>query len=239
MFSLAIEGSKLLFCPKVPRLEECNVRIGFFEHDQFTAVRAALPDPLKPIVTFDYLTGWRIPSEVFPLQWRQIDRERGIVRLDPGTTKNDSGRIFPYGELLPELSEVMERQWEITKQVEQARGIVCPWVFHRHGRRISDFRGAWAKAVEQAGCPDRIPHDFRRTAVRNLVRAGVPENVAMMLTGHKTRSVFDRYDIVDENDLRDAVERLAASLAQGRQGKGSRRVRRFTRVTGTITGTID
>ena len=239
MFSLAIEGSKLLFCPKVPMLEERNVRTGFFEHDQFTAVRAALPDPLKPIVTFDYLTGWRIPSEVLPLQWRQIDRERGIVRLDPGTTKNDSGRIFPYGELLPEFCDVMERQWEVTKQIEQERGIVCPWVFHRHGRRITDFRGAWAKAVEQAGCPDRIPHDFRRTAVRNLVRAGVPENVAMMLTGHKTRSVFDRYDIVDENDLREAVERLAASLAQGRKGKGSRRVRPFKRVTGTIAGTID
>ena len=239
MFSLAIEGSKLLFCPTVPMLAEHNVRTGFFEHDQFTAVRAVLSDPLKSVVTFAYLTGWRIPSEVLRLQWRQIDREHGIVRLDPGTTKNDLGRMFPYGELLPELCDVMERQWVDTKQIEQARGIVCPWVFHRRGKRIIDFRDEWAKAVEQGGCPDRIPHDFRRTAVRNLVRAGVPEKTAMMLTGHKTRSVFDRYDIVDENDLREAVERLASAFAQGRKGKGIRRVRRFRQAAGTIVGTID
>ena len=164
------------------------------------------------------------------LQWRNIDHEAGLVRLDPGTTKNDSGRVFPYGELLPELCDVMERQWTLTKEVEQERGIVCPWVFHRNGKPIRDFRNVWRVATKEAGCPERIPHDFRRTGVRNLVRAGVPENVAMMLTGHKTRSVFDRYDIVDENDLRDAVQRLASEIRKPRK---SRHVRTFSDAIGT------
>ena len=233
MFSLAVEGGKLLFRPHIPMLQERNVRTGFFERDQFEEVRDALPQSVGSVVTFAYLTGWRIPSGVLSLQWRNVDREYGLVRLDVGTTTNDTGRVFPYGELLPELSKVMEEQWVRTKAVEQERGIVCPWVFHRNGKPIRDFRNAWARATEQAGCPDRIPHDFRRTAVRNLVRAGVPENIAMMLTGHKTRSVFDRYDIVDENDLRDAVERLASAIAYKKDGRTSRRVRRFKGVSGT------
>ena len=174
-------------------LRENNVRTGFFEREEFTAVRDALPARLRAVVVFACFTGWRVPSEVVRLQWRQIDRTAGTVRLDPGRTKNSDGRIFPYGDLLPELRDTIEEQWA-THEALQARGILSPWVFPRlrgahPGRRIGSFRKAWHSACATAGCPGRIPHDFRRTAVRNLVRAGVPERVAMMLTGHKTRSV--------------------------------------------------
>ena len=177
-------------------------------------------------MTFAYLTGWRVMSEILPINWRQIDRRLGTVRLDPGTTKNEDGRLFPYGDLLPELTDTINGQWHYTKQTEQERGIVCPWVFHRNGRPTRSFYGAWRTACRAAEYPQRILHDFRRTAVRNLVRAGVPENVAMQLTGHKTRSVFDRYDIVNEADLRDAVRKLAAAR------DNSRSTGRVTAMTG-------
>jgi integrase len=90
-------------------------------------------------------------------------------------------------------------------------------VFQRDdGRAIKRFSEEWRAACVRAGAPGRIPHDFRRTAVRNLVRAGVSEKVALQLTGHKTRSVFDRYDIVNEADLRSAVCRLAGQGASRR-----------------------
>ena len=132
-----------------------------------------------------------------------------MVRLEPRSTKNDEGRTFPF-DVLPELAALLRAQREATTALERATGRMIPHVFHRAGQPIRSFRRAWLSACRRAGLIGMIPHDFRRTAVRNLVRAGVPERVAMQLTGHKTRSVFDRYNIVNERDLRDGVTRLAA-----------------------------
>ena len=220
MFVLAVDAGTLLHRPRVRMLKLNNIRTGFFERQEFEAVRSHLPLPLQSLVTFAYLTGWRINSEILPLEWRQVDRQAGMIRLEPGTTKNDDGRLFPFSGF-PELAEVIESQWSETKRIEQERGIVCRWVFHRAGRQIKSFHKAWQSACSIAGYPQRIPHDFRRTAVRNLVRAGVSERVAMQLTGHKTRSVFDRYDIVNETDLRDAVRKLGRfSILRTAPGRG-------------------
>jgi hypothetical protein len=93
----------------------------------------------------------------------------------------------------------------------KAEGTICPWVFHRHGTAIRDFRGAWEAACIAAGCPGRIPHDFRRTAVRNLTQCVIPDRVAMRITGHKTRAVFDRYRIVSDGDLARAANTLSVA----------------------------
>ena len=204
-YSLGIESHKVMVRPKIPHLTEDNVRTGFFEREQFEAVRKALPEDLRPVVTFAYQTGWRIKSEVLSLQWRQVDFSARTVRLEVGTTKNREGRLFPF---TAELGAVLDAQRARTRAVERERGIVCPWVFHRSGEPIRYFRRSWLTACRNAGTPAKVPHDFRRTAVRNLVRAGVPEAVAMKLTGHKTRAVFERYNVVSRGDLFDAAEKL-------------------------------
>lgn len=137
------------------------------------------------------------------------------MRLEPDTTKNREGRQFPYADL-PERKAVIDAQWAEHAALKKS-GTICPYVFQRSGKkkqgiRVKNFRRAWLTATKAAGCPGRIPHDFRRTAVRNLVRAGVPEKTAMTITGHKTRSVFDRYDIVNEQDQREAVRKLAGTI---------------------------
>ena len=217
MFNLAIQAGKLLQKPHIPLLREDNVRVGFFERDQFLAVLARLPDQVQPAATFAYITGWRIDSEVLSLEWRQVDFGAGEVRLDPGKTKNGEGRTFP---MTRDLRELLEGQKAITENLQRQCKVVCPRVFHCAGRPIKSFRVAFRTACAGAGCPGRVLHDFRRTAVRNLVRAGIPERVAMQMTGHKTRSVFERYNIVSAGDLREAGKRLDAA-------------------TGTISGTIE
>jgi integrase len=198
MFNLAAQWTppKVAQVPHIPMLKENNTRKGFFEHEQFLALREALPDHLRPVATFGYLTGWR-REEILGLEWKQVDIKEGTVRLEPGETKNDSGRTL-YME--PELLEMM-------KELFTRRRLDCPYVFHLDGKQIKDFRKAWKKACQEAGIVGMLFHDFRRTAVRNMVRAGIPERVAMEISGHKTRAVFDRYNITSQEDLKEAAKK--------------------------------
>jgi integrase len=216
MFVLATQAGTLLHRPHIPMLRESAPRAGFFESDQLAAVLRHLPDDLQPVIRFAAITGWRIASEVLPLEWRQVDFAAGEIRLDAGTTKNGDGRVFPFAPGDP-LHTVLIAQHAAHEALAKA-GHLCPHVFYRlvakgrggpkEPKAITTFTGSWRSACRAAGCPGRVPHDLRRTAVRNLVRSGVSENTAMRLTGHKTRSVFDRYDIVSGDDLRQAARRL-------------------------------
>jgi len=130
--------------------------------------------------------------------WRDVDLAGGVVRLRPEISKNKDGRMLPLsGELL-----------EITERAHARRRLDSSLVFHRNGEPMGDFRKAWSSACEAAGLSPVRVHDLRRTAVRNMVRAGIPDRIAMTLSGHKTRSIFDRYNIVREADLVQATERL-------------------------------
>ena len=158
------------------------------------------------------LSDWRINSEVLPLQWRQVDLKAGEVRLDPGTTKNLEGRVF---YLTTELKKLLADLRKAADRIQRRKEMIVQHVFFHdgitkagevtflagHAISSSGFYHAWCRARIKAGCPGSIPHDFRRTAIRNMVRAGVPERVAMKLSGHKTRSVFDRYNIVSDGDF--------------------------------------
>jgi integrase len=203
MFSLAVQAGKLSIKPYVPTLEENNARTSFLDHGSFLALREALPDYLKDPITFLYLSGWRV-SEMKALEWRDVDTAGNVVRLRAELSKNKDGRLLPlHGELL-----------DVLQRAQAKRKLECPFVFHSNGQPVGDFRKAWKAACKKAKVGALIVHDLRRTAVRNLVRAGVPERVAMSLSGHKTRSIFDRYNIVSEADLLEATEKLQSHLSK-------------------------
>jgi integrase len=209
MFKLAVESGRIRFAPHIPMLEENNARQGFVDHGVFLALRDRLPEYLKDPVTFLYLSGWRL-GEMRALEWRDVDLAGKIVRLRPAISKNKDGRLLPLsGELL-----------EIIERASSRRRLECVSVFHLDGQPVGDFKRSWATACKAAGSGKVLVHDLRRTAVRNMVRAGIPDRVAMAMSGHKTRSVFDRYNIVSETDLAQAAERLQAHLrTQSAQAK--------------------
>ena len=179
-----------------------NVRQGFFDDAMFAAVCSKLPAAVVPIVTFAYVTGWRIQSEILPLEWRHIDRKVGEARLEPGTTKNQAGRVFPFTTRSARPGALWAEHEALRRRGRS------PVRFHRPGVRIKGFRTASAKACKAAGSPGRISHDLGRSAVRNMERADSPARVAMQLTGHKTEAVYRRYAITSESDLREGVDRL-------------------------------
>jgi integrase len=204
-FNLALQAGRITRKPYIPMLAENNARQGFFEQWEYEAILAKLPDYLRPPVTFAYYTGWRLRSEVLKLTWQQVDLAAGTVRLEIGTTKNKDGRLI---YLTDELRALLLDQWQ--QHLAQDRD--CSYVFPWRGRRVEKTNRSWNRACGEVGLVGKIPHDFRRTAVRNMVRAGIPERVAMQMSGHKTRSVFDRYHIVSDGDLREAARRLNGTI---------------------------
>ena len=208
-YRLGLDHDTIIAMPRIRLLPENSARQGFADVKQIAAICRHLSPDLADAVRFMFITGWRSRSEVLPLRWLQVDLPGGFVRLEPGTTKNSEGRAFP---LIPELRTLLERRQTITRRCERAQGRIIAHVFHRYGKPIKSLRRAWRTACKHAGRPGLLLHDLRRSAVRNLERAGISRSVAMKLTGHKTEAVYRRYAIVAESDLREAGTKLAAAL---------------------------
>jgi integrase len=202
-FALAVEGGLLSFAPRVPSLQERNARQGFFERADFEAIMGRLGDAdLRDFCEWLYRTGMR-PGEIRSLEWPTLDRETWTLRLHAKDAKTGYGRVIP---IEGELRALMERRLK-------ARRLDCRLIFHRSGKPVRDFRKVWKRACKEAGQQGKIPYDCRRTAVRNMVRAGVDPAVAMKISGHRTRNIFDRYNIISETDLRDALAKTDAYVA--------------------------
>lgn len=209
MFKLAVESGRPRFAPHVPMLEENNAGQGFVDHGVFLKVRERLPAYLKDPITFLYLSGWRL-GEMRTLEWRDVDLAGRVVRLRPEISKNKDGRVLPLsGDLLT-----------IVERAKDQRTLDCPYVFHLNGQQVGDFKRSWASACKGAHVGKVLVHDLRRTAVRNMVRAGIPDRISMALSGHKSRSVFDRYNIVQRG--RPCRCCCAASAGSSRRSAASR-----------------
>lgn len=192
---------KVLIVPYFPIVAETNIRKGFLTDEQYDSLRDELPAELKGLFVTGYITGLR-RGEITAIQWPQVDFEAGLITLAKGETKNDEPRSVPI------LDGDMHDLLVAAKRERDEKWPNSPWLFSRQGERIIDFRWAWDEACKRAGVPDLNFHDLRRTAVRNMRRAGIPQVIRMKISGHKTDSMERRYNIVDSEDLQMAKELL-------------------------------
>ena len=221
-FTLAKEQQVLTYVPYIKSLPEDNARQSFLDRADFEAILSRLtvrgePDTdLQDYMAWCFFTGMRT-GETKALTWADFDRETWTIRLHARDSKNRKGRAIP---LENDLREVIERRLA-------ARQMDCQYIFHRRGEQMGTFRKVWKRACRAAGLVKverhpvtgqtvevyPIPHDCRRSAVRNMVRAGVNPDVARQISGHRTPSIFSRYNIISEEDLRQAMKRTCDYLA--------------------------
>lgn len=210
-FKLGVERKRISVAPKIRKLsEKGNARQGFFEKADFQKLHSNLPDHLKGFVQFAYYSGWR-KGEVCSIEWGDVDIAGKVIRLRPENSKTSESRILM---LEGELWDVITQQWAVREYKNRDKTFAMSlYVFHHNGKPIGDIRKSWEAACKAANLKGKLFHDLRRTAVRNMVRAGVPERVAMTISGHKTRAIFDRYNIVNEEDLRKAMKQTQTYLS--------------------------
>ena len=195
----------LTYAPAIPCLTVQNARQGFLSRADFEALLASMTDPdVRDFADWGFWTGMR-KGEIAAVTWAALDRDgdRWTLRLHAKDAKTGHGRALA---LEGPLRLVIERRLA-------ARRLDCALIFHRDGEPIREFRKAWASALKRAGLLGLRFHDLRRSAVRNMVRAGVDPAIAMKVSGHRTRAVFDRYNIVSEDDLRDAMLKTASYVS--------------------------
>lgn len=232
MFRLGMQATpaKVLRLPAFPKLKENNVRQGFLEDGHFRKLVEGAELWFRALIECGRTYGWRV-SELLGLHVRQVDLAQRVIRLEPGTTKNSEGREV-----------VMTNTVYILLSACVTGKTADEFVFTRkNGNPVRDFRITWENACVRAGvgkvicvscnqpkisgkrcaeCSEKqskyvglIFHDLRRTAARNLRRAGIAEGVIMRIGGWKTRSVFERYAIVSRSDMADAMYKLQQNEA--------------------------
>ena len=187
-------------CLRVPKVklpsEKGNERKGFFEDGaQHKLYEYCGELWFRGAVEIGRVFGWRI-SEVKGLRVRHANFTDRTLSLDPGSTKNDEGRVVSMPNDLFLLLQLCARE----------KGPEDFLLTRANGKPIKDFRTTWKKACEYAGCPGRLFHDLRRTMAKDLIAAGVSEGVIMEIGGWKTRSVFERYNIKSQDAKAKAVQ---------------------------------
>jgi integrase len=214
-FKLGTRNKQLSVAPFIPRLSEVgNERQGFFEASDFEAVVANLPEHLRDLIRFGFLTGWRKGS-IKSLRWADVGDD--VIYLRAENSKTRKPETMP---IEGELQGIIERR-RTARAVEAENGATrfAEHVFHHDGQPIGDFRKAWATACKKAGCPGMLVHDLRRSAARSMIAAGVPQAVAMKITGHRTDSMFRRYAIVNEDQKREALAKTQQYLGNSSERK--------------------
>ena len=176
--------------PFFPKLTEGDPRKGFLKPEHYRNLLAELSQELKLLFVIAYHVGLR-KGALLRIKWDQVDLAASCIWMEGKKTnrKPEPVAVPIYGDMRIYL-EVQPRSSE--------------YLFARGSKRIKDFRASWMLACQAAGVPGLLFHDLRRTAVRDLRRAGVAESVIMRITGHRTRGVFERYNITDQSDTIEA-----------------------------------
>jgi integrase len=201
-YALAVKHETLSRVPYVRHLSESgNARQGFFSETELAAVISHLPEDLRDFVRFAAATGMR-KGECCSLTWGDIEGD--VLTLRGENAKNGEARSVP---LVGELAEIIERRKAARQVEENGTARMVEYIFHRDGQPVGEFRKSWKAACKKAEVSGRLFHDLRRSAVRNMTMAGIPQAVAMKVSGHKTASMFQRYNIIATDDLRTALER--------------------------------
>jgi integrase len=223
MLKRAHRARLLVHLPTIETLEEAAPRSGFVSVDQFELIRKHLAADLQVIAVLGFTFGMRV-GEILGLNWDNVDFEAREIRLDAGTTKNDDGRTLPFTDEVEVL--LQEQRARVAAHVDQFPDKKFPeCVFPTLpgapvpskliGMRRNGLERAWAAATKAAGLDGILFHDLRRSAVRNLIRAGVSQTVAQTISGHRSADVFKRYDITSTNDRRDAMAKVRAFQLNG------------------------
>jgi integrase len=191
-----------LVVPRFPKLSSGGCRSGFLDRTSFDVLRSYLPAELQDFTLFGYLTGWR-KGAIATLEWSDV--RDGNIYLRGVHSKNGEPYYVP---VVGELTQLVDRRKDARSVKTDSGVVLCSLVFHRVGLPVLEFRKSWATACKKAGCEGRLFHDLRRSAARNLIRSGVSKDVAKQVGGWKTDSMFSRYNVTGEEDLRDAMQKV-------------------------------